>query len=59
MRLGKLISLWRNLNNLTQKDLAADMGISKAALDRLEGGGHICQDSFVKVWVWLFNGLDR
>ena len=52
--LGELIRLWRNVENVNVRDLAATLGISAATLSRLERGYEVDQSTMLKVINWLF-----
>jgi len=53
MRIALLLKKWRLINEIQVKELAAELGISKATLYRLEAGGGIDGATLMKIFNWL------
>ncbi|HZR35150.1 MAG TPA: helix-turn-helix transcriptional regulator [Nevskia sp.] len=53
-RLGKMIRMFRQVQDVEQKALAAQIGLTPAQLSRLENGrGELDGADLVKVMAWL------
>jgi DNA-binding Xre family transcriptional regulator len=53
MRIALLLKKWRLINEIQVKELAAELGISKATMYRLESGGGIDGETLMKIFNWL------
>lgn len=52
-QLGKMITLWRAVHQLSFRDLAPQIGISSATLLRIEQGYEVDTATFFKLLEWL------
>jgi transcriptional regulator with XRE-family HTH domain len=53
MRIGIIIKKWRLVNEITIRDLAAEIGISAATLYRVETGRAPDGLTLIKIFDWL------
>lgn len=59
MHIGKVIADYRYANRIGVRDLAKEIGISAATLNRIELGNGCDSASLLKIAGWLFwNGAD-
>ena len=54
--LGRILRLYRVVQNLPVRQVAPEMGISIATLSRIERGHAMDADTLVKVIRWLMRG---
>ena len=54
MRLGKILADHRYANRMGVRELAKDIGLSAATLNRIENGKPCDGDSIAKLMIWLF-----
>ena len=54
MRVGKLIRLYRSVQEIGVREMAKEIGISSATLSRLENGKSLDQSNMLKVINWFF-----
>jgi transcriptional regulator with XRE-family HTH domain len=54
MRIGIILRRYRQIDELTQEDLAKQIGISVASLGRLESGNPCEAENLVQLQHWLF-----
>lgn len=54
MKIGKILRQYRLLNELTHEKLAAEIGISRAAVLRIEAGKDVGSDKVATLIAWLF-----
>lgn len=57
MRIALLLKKWRLINEIDVKELATDIGISKATMYRIEAGGGIDGETLMKIFNWLTAGI--
>ena len=55
MKLGKLLNNYRQINNITVRELAREIGISIATISRLENNKDIYASTMKKIMVWMFD----
>jgi transcriptional regulator with XRE-family HTH domain len=53
MRVGELLRLYRNIENMGIRDFAAELGVSPATLSRIERGLPMTGDTLAKIIRWL------
>ena len=54
MRLGKMLADFRYANRIGVRELAKDIGLSAATLNRIENEKPCDGDSLAKLMIWLF-----
>lgn len=54
MKLGRLLKIYMFVEEKSIRDLAKELDISPAATYRIMKGNKIDQDTFVKLFNWLF-----
>lgn len=52
--IGKLLRLWRAVENIGLREAAKELGISPATLSRIENGKSVDAATFLKLIYWLF-----
>lgn len=55
MRIGRLIADYRWGNKISTRDLAKQIGMSSATLNRIENGENCDGATLVRLMTWLFN----
>jgi len=58
-KVGKLLVLYRTMNDLNQRDLAKEIGVLPSTMCRLENGKAADQYTMVKIINWMFSGSDK
>ena len=53
MKLGVLLRKYRAMQELTVRDLAAQIGIPHATLSRVENGENLDAQNLMKIFNWL------
>lgn len=51
--LGKALRAYRFMSEMSQKDIAAEIGIPASSLCRAERGKELSQEAFVKLLAWF------
>ena len=54
MCLGKMLADFRYANRMGVRELAKEIGLSSATLNRIENGKPCNGDSIAKLMIWLF-----
>ena len=54
MKVGKVIADYRFANSIGGRELAKEIGIAPATLNRIENGNECDSGSFAKIIAWLF-----
>lgn len=52
--IGKLILLYRSVNQISVRDMGNTIGISAATISRIENGGNVDALTMLKLINWLF-----
>lgn len=53
MKLGYLVKLYRTIENITVRDLAAEIGTSASTISRVENGKDPDAKTLMKILEWL------
>jgi transcriptional regulator with XRE-family HTH domain len=53
MRVGELLRLYRNIENIGIRDMAAELGVSHGTLSRVERGEDMSGATLSKILRWL------
>ena len=56
-RFAQMLSLWRAVHHLSLRDVAAETGISKATLMRIEHGHAMDVSTWLTLQDWLFKRI--
>lgn len=54
MNIGKLLKLYRHVNEIEFRKFAKEVGVSPATLCRIESGKKCSMDVSLKLLLWLF-----
>ena len=58
MRLGIVLRKYRTVSELTLRELAPEIGLSLATLQRVESGKPCDAEALMKIFVWLTGKAD-
>lgn len=54
MRIGRVIAGYRKAERYGVREIAKEIGVSAATLNRIENGNPCNSDQLAKIMVWLF-----